>query len=144
MENKELKLDLGCGRNKREGYVGVDADSGVGADIVASALDLPFEDESVDEVHSSHLVEHFDPSDAQKFFDEVFRVLKKGKTAYIKVDRDWTSKRLLRKNPEHKYRYTEDEIRAMVRKFSKAEVKNRIYFINFYTPRNKIFVHLEK
>jgi ubiquinone/menaquinone biosynthesis C-methylase UbiE len=124
--------------------VGVDIDPDSGADIIASALALPFEDESVDEIYSAHLVEHFNPDEAQKFFDEIYRVLKRKGTAVLKIDRDWSKKRLLKKDATHKYRFTADEIKLMVGKFSAAEVKNRIYFFNFYTPRNKIFVSLKK
>lgn len=142
-ENK-LKLDIGCGKNKRPGYIGVDIDPNSNADVIASALELPFSDGSVDEIYSSHLVEHFTPEEAQKFFNEIYRVLRKGCGAFLKIDRDWTKRRLLRKDPTHKYRYTEKEIKEMVRNFSGVEIKNKIYFLNFYTPRNKIFVHLIK
>lgn len=144
MNEEIVKIDIGCGKNKKPGFTGVDINPDSDADIVASALDLPMEDETVDEVCSQHLVEHFTPEEAQKFFDEVHRVLKKGGKASIKVDRDWTKRILLKKDPTHKYRFTEKEIRAMVGKFTESEVKNEIYFLNFYSPRNKIFVTLVK
>jgi predicted SAM-dependent methyltransferase len=55
----ELRLDLGCGQTPREGFEGVDL-RGLYA---KHAVDLfkfpwPFESESVDELYSSHLVEH--------------------------------------------------------------------------------------
>ena len=140
----KLKLDIGCGKNKKEGYIGIDIDPESGADIIVSALKLPFEDESVDEINSSHLVEHFSPEEARRYFNEVYRVLKKSGTAEMKIDRDWTKRRLFKKDPTHKYRFTAEEIKQMVSKFGKAQVENKIYLINFYTPRNKIFVHLIK
>ena len=60
---KLIKLDIGCGKNKKEGFVGVDIDPNSKADIIASALDLPLKDNSVDEIQSLHLVEHFFPED---------------------------------------------------------------------------------
>ena len=144
MDEKIIKIDIGCGKNKKPGFTGIDINPDSDADIIASALDLPLSDESVDEVCSQHLVEHFTPDEAQKFFDEVYRVLKKGGTASIKVDRDWSKRILLKKDPTHKYRFTEKEVSALVEKFSKKEVKNEIYFLNFYSPRNKIFVTLVK
>ena len=36
------------------------------------------------------------------------------------------------------------KIEKMLGKFSKANVRNRIYFLKFYILRNKIFVWLEK
>lgn len=55
-----LRIDIGCGGAKREGFVGLDNVPGPQVDFV---LDLtkdrfPFEDETVDEVFSSHFLEH--------------------------------------------------------------------------------------
>lgn len=143
--NKEIiKIDIGCGKNKVSGFTGVDINPNSDADIIASALDLPFEDETVDEVCSQHLVEHFTPEEAQQFFDEIYRVLKRGGVAFLKVDRDWSKRILLKKDLTHKYRFTEQEVKDLVDKFTVKDVKNKIYFLNFYSPRNKIFVKLIK
>jgi len=143
-KDKLIKLDIGCGKNKKEGFIGLDIDPNSKADIIASALDLPLRDNSVDEIQSSHLVEHFLPKEAQIFFDEIYRVLKKGKTANIKIDKDWTKKRLFKKDKTHKYRYKEKEIKKMLNKFSYKQVKDKIYFFRLYQPRRKIFVKLIK
>lgn len=142
----KIKIDIGCGKNKREGFTGVDIDPESGADIIASAMDLPFEDGSVDELYSAHLVEHFDQEETKKFFKEIFRVLKSGGTAFLKVDRDWSKKKLLSKDPTHKYRYTAKELNGLLEGvgFSKAFAENKIYFLKLWSPRNKIFVRLEK
>jgi ubiquinone/menaquinone biosynthesis C-methylase UbiE len=144
MKNKKVKIDIGCGNNKREGFIGVDLDASTKPDIVASALSLPFDDSSVDEVFSAHLVEHFNPQEAQQFFDEIYRVLKKGCRADIKVDKDWSKKRLMTKDSTHKYRYKEKELLDMVDKFSEKEIKDKIYFFKIYQPRRKIFINLVK
>lgn len=144
MSQETIRIDIGCGKNKRSGFTGIDINPDSDADIVASALDLPFEEESVDEVSSSHLVEHFNPEEARQFFDEIYRVLKKGGKANLKIDRDWSKSILLKKDPTHKYRFTEQEIKGLVSKFSEKEVENKIYFLHFYAPRNKIFVSLTK
>jgi len=141
-KSKLIRLDIGCGKNKKEGYIGIDIDPRSNADIISSALNLPFDDSSVDEVHSTHLVEHFSPDEARIFFDEIYRVLKKDGKAFLKIDRDWSKRRLFKKDPTHKYRYSEKEIKNLTNKFRKAEVKDKIYFFNFYTLRNKIFVEL--
>lgn len=75
-----LKLDFGCGLNKLAGFHGVDAIDFKGVDTV---LDLrqtpwPWEDESVEEAHSSHFIEHLDGSERVVFFNELFRVLQWG------------------------------------------------------------------
>ncbi len=138
-----MKLDIGCGRNKNQGFVGLDISPDSRADIIATVLKLPVKDEGVSEINCSHLVEHLYPEEAQKLFDEIYRVLQRGGKATIKIDRDWTKRRLLKKDPEHKYRYSEKEIKSMVQKFRSKKVKRRIYLFD-YRLRTKIFVQLVK
>jgi len=143
MEENKLKIDIGCGKNKKEGYIGVDIDPESKADVIASALNLPFNDNSVDEIYSRHMIEHLAPDEAEKFFSEIYRALKPGGKADLKIDCDWSEKRLLKKDPTHKYRYSAKEIKNMVGKFSEFEVKKIFYFAE-RTIRNKISVHLTK
>lgn len=76
-----MKLDLGCGPNKKEGFTGVDSLPFDGkVDVV---LDLgkdawPWADESVEEFHSSHFLEHLDAKERIHFWNELYRVLKPG------------------------------------------------------------------
>ncbi len=81
-----MKLDLGVGDNKREGYIGVDIVETSSTDVVhdLNVYPWPFEDGSVDEIHCSHYVEHI-PHDVNnedkrdgliQFMDEVYRILK--------------------------------------------------------------------
>ena len=145
MENPKeaLKVDIGCGREKKPGFVGLDIDVESDADVVASALSLPFKDNSLEEINCSHLVEHFTPDDAQKFFNEIYRVLKLGGKAVMKIDRDWSKKRLLKKDPDHKKRYSAKEIKEMVGMFSFLKVEKKIYRYGWHL-RTKIFVELRK
>ena len=138
-----MKLDIGCGRNKREGCVGIDITKDSDADIIASALNLPIKDNVVDEINCSHLVEHLYPEEAQRFFNEICRVLKEGGKASLKIDRDWTRRRLLSKDPTHKYRYNKREIESRVMSFKDREVRNEIYLFG-HSIRNKIFVELRR
>lgn len=96
-----LKLDLACGQSPREGFEGVD----LNAPDAEHRVDLfkfpyPWADASVDELHSSHFVEHLPAREVElrdvhfekahdhapafvgqdllfAFFDECWRVLKK-------------------------------------------------------------------
>ena len=54
-----LRLNLGSGHVPREGYVNVDARKLDGVDVAADVRKLPFEPGTVEEIYSSHLVEHF-------------------------------------------------------------------------------------
>lgn len=143
MTDKKIRLDIGCGKDKKEGFVGIDIDPKSQADIIASALNLPFDDSNVDEITCSHLVEHFEPDEAQKFFDEIYRVLKDGGAARLKIDRDWSKARLLEKDRTHKKRYSAEEIKEMVKKFGVAKVENKMYRFGWHF-RQKIFVELKK
>ena len=72
------KLDLACGQNKQQGFIGVDIVQLPGVDVVHD-LEIylwPFEDNSVDEIFCSHYVEH--TIDLMKFMDECYRILKTG------------------------------------------------------------------
>lgn len=72
---KLLKLDFGCGKNVREGFDGVDIrDFGQKYKLDLS-LSWPFEDNSVEEAHASHFVEHLDTEERIHFVNELYRVL---------------------------------------------------------------------
>ncbi len=54
-----LRLNLGCGHLALADYVNVDMRELPGVDVVAAIDDLPFDDGSVREIHSAHVLEHF-------------------------------------------------------------------------------------
>lgn len=115
-----LKLDLGCGKNKKPGFIGVDSRAFDGVDTV---LDLvarkplftvsdtslggkvavqsdrpgkfkkwPWADDSVGEAHSSHFIEHLDADERVHFVNELHRVMKVGAKAQI-IAPHWNSNR---------------------------------------------------
>jgi SAM-dependent methyltransferase len=71
-----VKLDLGCGQRPREGYIGVDLYPGSAVVQDLQKFPWPWKEGSVDEVYSSHLVEHL--PDLIGFMNEVHRILKPG------------------------------------------------------------------
>jgi SAM-dependent methyltransferase len=75
-----VKLDLGCGQSKADGFQGVDAYEAPGVDVVHDLLEFPwpFADKSVDEVRSSHFLEHVPGQIRLRFFAELWRVMKTG------------------------------------------------------------------
>jgi len=54
-----VRVNVGCGEKPWPDYVNVDLRSLPGVDVLADAHRMPFEPASLDEVASSHLVEHF-------------------------------------------------------------------------------------
>jgi len=80
-----VKLNLGCGERKKEGYINVDWKSGLVPEVVhnLNAAPYPFPDSSADLIEADHLLEHLD----RPFFimQELHRILKAGSGLKIKV-----------------------------------------------------------
>lgn len=70
-----LKLDFGCGKNTREGFDGVDILDFGQKHVLDVTKPWPFEDNSVEEAHASHFVEHLDAEERIHFVNELYRVL---------------------------------------------------------------------
>ena len=73
-----VKLNLGCGYAKLEGYVNIDNREEVEPDLVCDLLKgLPYEDNSVDEVRAYDFLEHI-PAGGKvvEVIEEIYRVLK--------------------------------------------------------------------
>ena len=85
-----LRLDIGCGKTTPEGWVGVDAIDFGQAHVHDVRSGLPWlADASVDEVRSSHFVEHLTGAERIAFFNELWRVMKVGATALI-ITPNWS------------------------------------------------------
>jgi len=97
-----MKLDLGCGTNKKQDFVGVDAIAFPGVDVVADLREKwPWEDGVIDEAYSSHFIEHLDPWERVHFWNELYRVLKPGAKSLI-IAPHWSSCRAYG-DPSHKW-----------------------------------------
>jgi SAM-dependent methyltransferase len=77
-KKKGILLDVGCGANKTETFVGIDKVPGEGVDIVhdLEVFPWPLEDESCLTVVVRHIIEHIKPWLTIQFMDELWRVLK--------------------------------------------------------------------
>jgi len=101
MDEELLKLDLGCGIHKRDGFVGVDIQKFEGVDqVVDLTKPWPWADGSVWEVNCTNTVEHFTWPERVHFFNELYRVLRTGGTANI-VTPAWNNARFYG-DPTHK------------------------------------------
>lgn len=81
-----MKLDLGCGGNKQPGYVGADIlpfDGKVDVVFDLRTTPWPWKDGEVEEVFSSHFVEHLTGQERIGFFNELGRVMKTGAKALL-------------------------------------------------------------
>jgi Methyltransferase domain len=97
-----LKLDLGAGPNGKSGFLHVDQTAFPGVDVV---LDLrkawPWKDNSVEEVHCSHCLEHFDAMERVHVLNEMYRVMKVGAKCTL-ICPHWSSCRAYG-DPTHKW-----------------------------------------
>lgn len=80
-----MKLDIGCGNRKREGYTGMDIANLPGVDIVCDIKQgLPMvKDNSVEEIYCAHVLEHI--TNMEEVVKEFHRVLKAGGRLIIRV-----------------------------------------------------------
>lgn len=97
-EKTLIKLDIGCGTKKLEGFVGLDRTSFPGVDVIhdITKTPWPFENESVSEANCSHVLEHLDHNrqnpERARFMNELYRVLIPGGTARI-ITPHWCNNR---------------------------------------------------
>lgn len=86
-----IKLDFGCGINKRAGFLGIDIRKFDGVDqVVDLTKKWPWKDASVDEANASHFVEHLEPEERVHFVNELYRVLKVGAKCQV-ITPCWSS-----------------------------------------------------
>jgi len=78
------KLNLGCGKDKRKGYINIDIRKKHNPDILCNAKKLPFQDNEIDEILASDILEHFGRHKTLSVLKEWNRVLKPGGKLIIK------------------------------------------------------------
>ena len=114
VETKLLKLNLGCGKDIRKDWVNVDVRAFEGVDVICNLAEQrdyqgsslgfkpwPWPDDSVEEAHMSHMLEHFTALERMFVFNELYRVLVKGGKATI-ITPWWASGRAYG-DPTHRW-----------------------------------------
>jgi len=73
-----IKLDVGCGNNKRRGFVGLDRCALPHVDVVhdLTAFPWPFDDDSAEEIYLDNVIEHL--PDTVATMDELHRIARPG------------------------------------------------------------------
>lgn len=156
------RLNLGCGRDYKKGWVNVEANKNLKAD---KYFDLrkkfPLPSSSFDYILASDVLEHFTKEDANDFLDECWRVLKRNGVIEIRTHNVFQIFQNFRDDPEvlfkflygdtseeadlglHKYAYTDKSI-VRTLKISdfkilkiKRETTNYICLAKKITKRNR-------
>jgi len=95
-----MKIHLGSGKKYKEGYVNVDIEESVKADVYhdLNSYPYPFEENSAKEIIACHVIEHLD--DQSTFLKELHRILKPGGVAIIEcpIGGTWSSYHVNHKN----------------------------------------------
>ncbi|MCA9405159.1 MAG: methyltransferase domain-containing protein [Candidatus Omnitrophica bacterium] len=137
-----MKLHLGCGTKKLNGWINIDSVKACQPDVVCDiSQPLPYEDQSADEVLAEDLLEHFDKYLRFVVFYEWTRVLKIGGRITIQVpdfkktlfkyfkfgfdnfvdfifgENLWNSRIYIGHFGNHKWGYSQKTLRAFVEQF---------------------------
>ena len=107
-----MKLNLGCGKDIREGYTNLDKRDW-GQDIVRDVLKgLPFDNNKFDEVLASHFLEHIRNGENLYFvFTEIWRVLKNDGLLIVRLPHSESPEAFY---PDHLSYWNEKMLVAMV------------------------------
>lgn len=127
------KLNIGCGKDIREGWINLDRVPLPGVDVVhdLSVLPLPFSDQSLDEILCQDVLEHVEYI---ALLRDIHRILRKGGKLFVRVPH-FTSKDAF-SDPTHKkvftsltFRYfTDEHMRSYYFDFRFARFSARILF----------------
>ena len=82
---KPKVLDLGCGKKRRAGALGVDFNAKTGADVIhdLNVFPYPLESEAFDEIYIDNVLEHLD--NVIRVMEEVYRLCRVGGAVVIIV-----------------------------------------------------------
>lgn len=97
-------LDLGCGKSKYPGSIGVDISDKTDADIIhdLNVYPYPFEEDVFDSIICDNVLEHL--NDVIKTMDEIWRISKNG--ARIKINVPYFRSVYSSIDPTHKHFFT--------------------------------------
>lgn len=123
MKNNIKVIDLGCGKNKVKGAIGIDNVELEGVDIVhdLTVLPYPFSDNSIDYLYCRHVLEHFEPTTRDKVISEIGRILKPGGKVEIRVPHAFCIAAF--GDPTHKSYYCFQTIKFFTRGYIKSYYK---------------------
>lgn len=128
------KLDIGCGKYKQDGAIGIDHSDLPEIDIKhdLNIFPWPLKESSFSEIHCYHVLEHV--QDVVRFMQEIYRVSEDGAKVYIKVPHASCSKSLWT-DPTHYRGFT---TRSFLDYFSKESYFSYYANTNFIVESQKL------
>ena len=142
-ETQPLKLHLGCGENHINGYINIDYPSSEhtvqttsGADVFADIVTLRLPRESIDEIRSHHVFEHFDRQTALALLCNWHHALKNGGTLIIETPDFERSAKLLLLDESLSYKEKQAILRHI---FGSHEARWAIHCDGWYEEK---FLHV--
>ena len=81
------RLQIGCGKDIKEGFVNLDIKKFKGVDIVhdLKKFPYPFKDNEFEVVLASNIIEHFDEQEIEKILTELYRITSRNGKIIISV-----------------------------------------------------------
>ena len=80
-----MKLNIGCGKDIRPGFVNIDHNPGPGVDVVCDARALPFPSGSASYILANDILEHFSWRETQAVLKGWTRILRDGGLLELRV-----------------------------------------------------------
>lgn len=103
-----LRVDLGAGQSKKEGFIGLDRAPVTDIQHDLLSFPWPFADDSVAELHASHILEHFWGEDQARILEEAYRVL--AWEAGIMIIVPWWNSARMWQDPTHKAPFPAEKV----------------------------------
>ena len=122
----EKILDIGCGKNKVAGALGLDIDKSANPDILydLNSYPYPIKDKEFNKIYAKHVIEHV--NDPLLFIQECYRILKDGGTIFVEIPH--FSSRVAYSEPDHKRFFSYFMFSGLVSKTKFRKVKQKITF----------------
>jgi len=108
-----MKIELGCGQTKKDGYIGVDLvpEADIQKDMYEYLKSLS--DNSVDAIRAFHSLEHLSKDEFLKVMNEILRVCKNG--SFLEIGVPYHTQYVNIGNPYHKTPFNEHTFRFFCR-----------------------------
>jgi len=143
----KIRLDIGCGKNCKADHIGVDMDETLKVDIVHNLENapLPIPDLAIDEIYTSHFLEHLSGMSYMHVVNEFWRVLVVGGKVTIIVP--YFRTKVAVQDPTHRMQFDVDSFKYLDREASAWDYYNNpLLYCNFEIESNELkgkdFEHL--